>query len=178
MTIRFFRAAALFCAAAFCVSSAAFALPSPQQVRQAAHKVEQTLPQQEVTPEELEKAALAVMAGLQAVQERSQAEQLTPADKQIMELLDVTIPAALNKVQKSLSEAQADLEKLSRQLAELVVNNQKEYPNPNMEVAAALVQQTALTNALLSGKIEDRVLKIIQEEAVQELEQMFSAPEQ
>ncbi len=111
---------------------------------------------------------MAFSAGLQTLDAHQYTDSLTEQDKEILNLLDVKIPAIINKIQNNSSEVEEELLKACEELARKVIANQNLYPAPsNWETASGFAAMAALSYALMNGSIDERVSEILMNESME-----------
>lgn len=158
----------------FTAAPAANALCYADSSREAGMYIEEQTDVPEISEEEMYLVQQAFAAGLQTLDAHTYTDSLTEQDKEILKLLDETIPAIINKVQSSISEVEEELTKANETLARKVIANQNLYPAPtNWEIATMFASTTSLMHAMMSGKIDERVAEILMEESMSALENMF-----
>lgn len=133
--------------------------------------------QNQVTEKDIQLAQMALQAGLQTFAAHEFTGELTQQDKKILELLDNTFPKILNKIKKSITEVEKELTVQSEELAKLLIANQTLYPQPRMDVATPLAGMTAMSYAMMGGKLDEKVLNVLMEESAKVMEEMLPSEE-
>lgn len=131
--------------------------------------------QNEVTEKDIQLAQMALQAGLQTFSAHEFTGEFTQQDKKILELLDKTFPKILNKIKKSITEVEKELTVQSEELAKLLIANQTLYPQPRMDVATPLAGMTAMSYAMMSGKLDEKVLNVLMDESAKIMEEMLQS---
>ncbi len=162
---------------------ALFAAPAAHAVcyadssREAGSYVQQTEPDEE-TQREIYILQQAFAAGLQTVDAHTYTDSLTEQDKEILKLLDETIPGIINKIQKSSSEIEEELNSASETLARKIIANQNLYPAPkNWEMATSFAAMTAMMHAIMTGAINEQAAQVLMNESMNMLQEMMPAME-
>lgn len=158
------------------VAAPAFALSYFDAARENTYQWEEALTQPQAQ-EELMLITQAITSGITALEAHKQYDNLTENDKQIIKLLDETVPQILNKIKASTSEAESELKPVCTQLAKLIVANQNLYPAPkNWDTAALFTLNFAKTYALGQymtgdGKLSDGAAEIISSELMKQMQE-------
>lgn len=96
--------------------------------------------------------------------------RLNEREKKIARLLNVDIPAILNKTQKSISEVQDELLSAYFSTSVLVIQNQNTYPQPDLYAAAVLFTLTAYAqHAEAAPQVKPRVKEIMRKQTERDL---------
>lgn len=162
----------------FAAAPGAYALCYADSSREAAMYIDQQTDVPEVSDEEIYLLQQAFAAGLQTIDAHTYTNSLTEQDKEILQLLDVTIPAIINKVKTSITDVEEELMKANETLARKIVANQNLYPAPTRwDVAAMFASTTSLMHAMMSGKIDEGVAEILMNESMQMLQDMLPQEE-
>lgn len=158
----------------FTTAPAANALCYADGSREAAMYIEEQTDVPEDSAKEMYLVQQAFAAGLQTLDAHTYTDSLTEQDKEILQLLEVTIPGIINKVQNSISEVEEELNKANETLARKVIANQNLYPAPtNWELATTFASTTSLMLGMMSGTIDERVSEMLIEEGMSALGSMF-----
>ena len=90
-------------------------------------------------------------------------------------MLNVQIPAIINKIQNNSAEVEEELNKACEELARKVIANQNLYPEPkDWETAAGFAAMTAVSYAMMNGSINERVSDILMNESLDMMMNAFS----
>lgn len=154
----------------------AFVLSYFDAARETTYRMEETISAQDAQ-EELMLIAQAITSGLITLEAHQRYNNMTDDDKQIIHLLEVSIPQILNKIKTNSSEVNAELTPVCQQLAELIVANQNLYPAPkNWQQAALFTINYAKTYTLskyIAGesKLNDNAAEVLSAELMAQMEQ-------
>ena len=111
---------------------------------------------------------MAFSAGLQTLDAHQYTDSLTEQDKEILNLLNVKIPAIINKIQNNSHEVEEELTAASEELARKIIANQNLYPEPkDWETATGFAAMAAVSYALANGSIDERVSEILMNESME-----------
>lgn len=158
----------------FAAAPQANALCYADSSREASMYIEEQTDETEFSEEELFLVQQAFSAGLQTIDAHTYTDSLTEQDKEILQLLDETIPAIINKVKTSITDVEEELMKANETLARKVIANQNLYPAPTKwEVATMFASTTSLMHAMMSGKVDEKVAEVLMNESMSMLEGLF-----
>lgn len=148
--------------------AASFAASSDE----AAKYFEQQPQEPEVSEEELFLIQQAFSAGLQTLDAHNYTDSLTDLDKEILTLLEDTIPGIINKIQTSITDVEEELIIANETLARKVIANQNLYPAPSdWETATVFAFTTSIMHAMMNDKIKPEVAEILLQESMDSLMQ-------
>ena len=139
--------------------------------------------QQDIDDELVDQIANAIAAGWEKIEADSTNDTLTEQEELAATTMLETIPGILNKIQKSTSEVETELNKACLDLANQIIAVQNEQKvvldtQEKQEIAVALISAFVLPSILYSGAVEDRVLKVLMKEGMNALvDQMFAEQE-
>lgn len=152
------------------------AWPTADMVQESADRAQQVIVadgenDEEEIPEEIIQNTMNALTEAMLVIGQHQAEEaLTENDKQVIELLDVTIPGILNKIQESSEEIAEELEPKVMDLAVLLLKIQTTYNSEQTSLdAASVISLVMATNyAILNNSLKEEVTSIIIQEMTAE----------
>lgn len=157
----------------------AYAFTYADVSREASVRMEKQVEPDEVDQQELFLIQQAFSAGLQTVDAHTYTNSLTDLDKEILQLMNETIPAIINKMQNSLLEVEDELMQANLTLAKKIIANQTLYPEPtDWELAATMAATTSFMNAVMSNKLNEHVMDLLYNQGMDMLEENFGEGEE
>ena len=167
--------ASVFTLAAFLFAGAARAVCYADAARGAGQYIDAQMDLEEEQEREMYMLQMAFSAGLQTLDAHQYTDSLTEQDKEILNLLNVKIPAIINKIQNNSREVEEELTAASEELARKIIANQNLYPEPkDWETATGFAAMAAVSYALANGSINEQVTEILVNESLDIMMSAFS----
>ncbi len=169
--------ASVFTLAAFLFAGApaARAVCYADAARGAGQYIDAQMDLEEEQEREIYMLQMALSAGLQTLDAHQYTDSLTEQDKEILNLLNVKIPAIINKIQNNSREVEEELTAASEELARKIIANQNLYPEPkDWETATGFAAMAAVSYAMANGSINEQVTEILVNESLDIMMSAFS----
>ena len=117
-------------------------------------------PQNPDVLEKINQISQAFQNRLETLDQNEQNGSLTETDQKIIEILDVTFPRVLNKIQEiSLTELAPEMKSISEELAKLLLEDPPfDLEAETLELATGLAQSFAISYAVASELLPEEVM--------------------
>lgn len=133
--------------------------------------------------EEEQLAQRAIDAGMNEISKHITANKLTKVDHEIIDAINNKVPAILNKIQRSSKDVEKELFPVVLEATHRLISLQTKYPQADLSVATQIFKKMLIANALAEDAalrsqgqpplLTDTASKVLQDEAMKELNDLF-----